>query len=205
MVDNIIYLVGKFLNLVVQIMLFSSIPFLWYIISKKKFKGIFNYLGLKKSNKQNYIQSFKITSVAYIFTLSVMIILHFMQGGMSLNPLGSAYERGSIVFIISLILFGIQAGISEEVLFRGFLGKRLIDKFGFLRGNILQTIIFMTPHIFTFGKSPSIEIILGVINSAIIGFVFGYIMNKKSDGSILPIIVCHGAVNITSAIIINII
>ena len=185
--------------------MFSSIPFLWYILLNKKIKGIFKYLGLKKTNKQNYFQALKMTSLAYIFTFSVMVILKFMQGGMSLNPLKSAYERGFIVFIVSLVLFAMQTGISEEIFFRGFLGKHLIYKFGFLRGNILQTIIFMTPHIFTFGKSPTLEVILGVINSAIIGFVFGYIMDKKLDGNILPIIICHGAVNITSAIIINII
>lgn len=205
MIDNTIYLIGQLINTISQILLFSSIPFLWYIISNRRFKGVLKCLGLKNTNKQNYFHAFKITSSAYVFSLAIIVILKLTQGGMSLNSLESAYNRGVIVFSISLILFGIQTSISEEILFRGFLGKRLICKWGFLKGNILQTIIFMIPHIFTFGKSPTLEVILGLINSAIIGFTFGYIMDKKSDGSILPILICHGIVNIATGVIINII
>ncbi len=205
MIDNTIYLIGQLINTIAQIVLFSSIPFLWYIISKRSFKGVFKYLGLKNTNKQNYFQALKITSLAYIFSFSIIVILKLIQGGMSLNPLDGSYDRGLIIFTISLVLFGIKAGLSEEILFRGFLGKRLICKFGFLKGNLLQTGIFILPHVFTFGKSPTLEVIFGLINAAIIGYVFGYIMDKKSNGSILPIIICHGVVNITSSIIINII
>ncbi len=38
----------------------------------------------------------------------------------------------------SAFLFGIiQTGLSEEILFRGFLAKRLISRFGFATGNLL--------------------------------------------------------------------
>ena len=205
MIENYIYLVGQFINTVGQIILFSSIPFLWYIVSKRRVKGVFNYLGLRRNNKQNYIKAFEITSLVYIFSLAIIFILKFTQEDIYLNPLKGSFDRGVIIFIISLILFGLQTGISEEIFFRGFIGKRSIDKFGFLRGNILQTMIFMTPHMFTFSRSNILEFILLVINSAIIGFTFGYIMDKKSDGSILPVIICHGIINIVSSIVLNII
>ncbi|MCR1847807.1 CPBP family intramembrane glutamic endopeptidase [Paraclostridium sordellii] len=160
---------------------------------------------MRRNNKQNYIKAFKITSLVYIFSLAIIFILKFTQEDIYLNPLKGSFDRGVIIFIISLILFGLQTGISEEIFFRGFIGKRLIDKFGFLRGNILQTMIFMTPHMFTFSRSNILEFILLVINSAIIGFTFGYIMDKKSDGSILPVIICHGIINIVSSIVLNII
>lgn len=205
MINNTMYIMGQFINTIVNIVLFSSIPFLWYILSKKRFKGVFKYLGLNSTDKQNYFQAFKMTSLAYVFSISIIVILKLTQEGMYLHPLNGSWNRGFIVRVISLILFSIQTGIGEEIFFRGFLGKRLIHKFGFLKGNVLQAIIFMTPHILTFGKSPTLEAILGVINSAIIGFTFGYIMDKKSNGSILPVIICHGIVNVISAILINII
>ena len=40
----------------------------------------------------------------------------------------------------------IQTGLSEEILFRGFLGKRLIAKFGFAVGNVVQGLLFGTLH-----------------------------------------------------------
>ena len=55
----------------------------------------------------------------------------------------------------------------------------------------------------TFGKASFLEFILGMINAGIMGFAFGYIMDKKSEGSIIPVIICHAIVNIISSIIVN--
>ncbi|CEP80441.1 Uncharacterised protein [[Clostridium] sordellii] len=54
MIENYIYLVGQFINTVGQIILFSSILFFGDIISKRSVRRVFNYLGLRRSNKQIY-------------------------------------------------------------------------------------------------------------------------------------------------------
>ena len=47
----------------------------------------------------------------------------------------------------SAFLFGIiQTGLSEEILFRGFLAKRLISRFGFATGNLPQGLVFGLLH-----------------------------------------------------------
>ena len=48
----------------------------------------------------------------------------------------------------SAFRFGIfQTGLSEEILFRGFLAKRLISRFGFATGNLLQGLVFGILHL----------------------------------------------------------
>lgn len=204
MLENILILMNQAINFIVQIILFSVVPLSWYIISRRKCRGFGEYIGIQRVEKNSYIGALGITGLVYIFSVLVIMILKITQGGMVSNPLINIYHKGGIVFIISLILFGVQTGISEEILFRGFIGKRLIKRYGFLRGNILQSLIFMFPHIMTFGKASLLECILGMINASIMGFAFGYIMEKKSEGSIIPIIVCHAVVNMTSVLIVNI-
>lgn len=203
MIENMLILISQGMNLVFQIILFGIIPFGWYIISRKTSRGFFKYIGIQNPKNKAYSKAFKITALAYIFSMIVIIILEIVQGGMTSNSFANTYDKGFLIYSSSLLLFGLQTGVSEEIFFRGFLGKRLIQKYGFLKGNILQTIIFICPHIMTFGKASFLEFILGMINAGIMGFAFGYIMDKKSEGSIIPVIICHAIVNIISSIIVN--
>ncbi|WP_053985076.1 CPBP family intramembrane glutamic endopeptidase [Niameybacter massiliensis] len=204
MLESMLILINQGVNMIFQIILFGIIPFGWYALSHRSCKGFFEYIGIKRTKKQSYTQAFKITAITYIFSIIVLLILKAVQGGMSTNALIKVYDKGIVIYSISLILFGLQTGISEEILFRGFFAKGLIKRYGFLRGNTLQTLIFMCPHIMTFGQASLLECALGMINSGVIGFAFGYIMHDKTEGSIIPIIGCHMAVNIISSIIINV-
>ncbi|GEK90699.1 CPBP family intramembrane glutamic endopeptidase [Alkalibacterium kapii] len=114
--------------------------------------------------------------------------------------LAEAYATGSVfVIILSAILIGSQTGVSEELFFRGFIGKRLIEKLGFNTGNFLQSVIFMIPHYLTFSGTSQLEFYLMMVNSGVMGYIFGFITEKKSNGSIIPAIIMHSLVNITSA------
>ncbi|MPQ33906.1 CPBP family intramembrane metalloprotease [Clostridium estertheticum] len=99
------------------------------------------------------------------------------------------------------LLYGLQTGIGEEILFRGFIGKRLVSKFGFLVGNIVQALIFAVPHILNFAATPILEITLCVLNALFIGYVFGYITEKIYNGSIIPSIMAHALINILSGLL----
>jgi len=50
-----------------------------------------------------------------------------------------------------LIIAWLKTSLAEEIFFRGFIGKRLIDRLGFLRGNGLQSVIFAAVHVAIFG------------------------------------------------------
>ena len=132
----------------------------------------------------------------------VIIILIVQSDEIMTTLIAEAYETGSILIIIlSALLIGIKTGVSEELFFRGFIGKRLIKIFGFKIGNLFQSVIFIFPHYLTFNETPRLEFYLMMINSGVMGYIFGFITEKKGDGSIIPAIFMHGLVNITSAFI----
>ncbi|MCL2851623.1 MAG: CPBP family intramembrane metalloprotease [Defluviitaleaceae bacterium] len=86
----------------------------------------------------------------------------------------------------------------EEVGFRGFLGKRLIAKFGFAAGNAVQAAMFGLSH-----NVIGVYLSYGLIQAAgvfmitgIFGWIAGYITEKKAGGSIVPAWILHAIANI---------
>lgn len=51
-------------------------------------------------------------------------------------------EFGTNAIILLLIIGVFKTAFAEEILFRGFIAKRLISVFGFVKGNLFQAIIF---------------------------------------------------------------
>lgn len=190
------YLIQKALQFVMQLLVFSVIPFIWYIFTQKNQGAFLKYIGLYKASETSYSSAFGITGIAYLFTICYFIVLKF-NGGMVISPLQQAYEICSpITFVFTSLFFGLNAGVCEEILFRGFVGKRLIHNLGFKWGNLIQAIIFVFPHFSTFGTAPTFEVTVGVLNAGVMGWTFGYIMHKKGSGSILPSIVVHTLVDL---------
>ena len=95
----------------------------------------------------------------------------------------------------------IQTGLSEEILFRGFLGKRLIHKFGFITGNITQALLFGLLHGVMFFSAVGLAVAVFItMFSGFIGWGMGYINEKHANGSILPSWLIHGVGNVVVAV-----
>lgn len=190
------YLLQEIFLFALQLSLFIMIPLLWYIVSHKKVRNFLAYIGIKKAPVKSFISAFAVTGVGYTFTIAYFICLK-LSGGMEISPLQKACEiSNTITFCCVALVYALNAGVCEEILFRGFIGKRCIDKYGFKAGNLIQALIFTFPHLVTFGTSPTLEVLLGIINAGLMGYVFGYIMDKKADGSIVPSVVVHTVVDL---------
>ena len=44
-------LLNQLISAVLQIMLFSAVPFIWYVFTQKSVRGFFVWLGIKKAPK----------------------------------------------------------------------------------------------------------------------------------------------------------
>lgn len=98
----------------------------------------------------------------------------------------------------SAFLFGIiQTGLSEEILFRGFLAKRLISHLGFATGNLLQGLVFGLLHgaMFFLVTTPLKALIITLI-TGFSGWLLGWMAEKAAGGSILPGWMVHGVGNL---------
>lgn len=47
-------------------------------------------------------------------------------------------------------------------------------------------------------KAPPLKIILILMSTFLLGYTFGYVMHKKSEESIIPIITAHVIINMIS-------
>jgi membrane protease YdiL (CAAX protease family) len=94
--------------------------------------------------------------------------------------------------------------MDEEILFRGFIGKRLIDRFGFQIGNTTQTVLFGPVHGILLKSAPAGQGITtaGVVSVVVLtgraGYLLGYLTEKPANGSIIPAWIAHGLVNALS-------
>ncbi|MDR2090294.1 MAG: CPBP family intramembrane metalloprotease [Clostridiales bacterium] len=105
--------------------------------------------------------------------------------------------------VLPIIVFAFFAtALPEEILFRGFLGKRLSERFGFIAGNTIQAVIFGFLHGAAMFAALGFWIpSLVIAFTAAFGWITGYV-DEKAGGSIVPGIMLHGAANLYAALII---
>ncbi|MFJ5565045.1 CPBP family intramembrane glutamic endopeptidase [Lysinibacillus xylanilyticus] len=188
------------INAVFQVILLSVIPFIWWFFSARKEQSFLTWLGLQKpviENKGNY----------FLWCLFIIILLFVPLTTISYFYLDSstlATNRftglGFSALIPALFHSIVQTGLSEELLFRGFLMKRFMHKFGFQMGNIMQSLLFGILHgLLMFSFIPFGVVVLVVIATAFVGYLMGWINERRSNGSILTSWAIHSIVNLIAA------
>jgi membrane protease YdiL (CAAX protease family) len=109
------------------------------------------------------------------------------------------FNSGTVISLLIMAL--IKTSLSEEIFFRGFLGKRLINKLGFKTGNLIQASIFGFVHLLLFWfltKTTVAPLLVITVFSTSMGWIIGYIKEKYANGSIIPGWVAHGLGNTIS-------
>jgi len=93
-----------------------------------------------------------------------------------------------------LIAIGIQAGIAEELLFRGYL-LGYLRRYGFnsVFGNVLQALMFAILHLSTFSDH-WIAVVVSFLNALIAGYL------TWKHNSLISAFVLHITFNLTVAI-----
>ncbi|MGM1044949.1 MAG: CPBP family intramembrane glutamic endopeptidase [Bacillota bacterium] len=187
---------------IMQVVLVSVITLLcWFKFGRKK-QSFLKWMGLKipKINNRMCFFTFLILGFSLFSALGVVILLFFTNKS---DLAASQFYGVGISGIIAALLYAfVQTGLSEEMLFRGFIGKRAISAFGFVVGNTIQALLFGCLHGAMFYLNTGIlNATIITIFTAIIGWVMGYINEKLSDGSIIPSWILHGCANLFSAFI----
>ena len=82
-------------------------------------------------------------------------------------------------------------------MFRGFLLKRIGNRFGFATGNLIQAVLFGLLHGLPFGMVTHnilVTVLLTILPGAF-GWYQGWLNEKRCGGSILPSWLLHGTMN----------
>ena len=192
-----------------SIFLLSLIPFLVYTIKNKTVKGFFSYIGIKKSNhKSNFIASS--LSLLLFFPFLILVLTNTEFKDLMFDPttktgqfrlMGFGLES-SIILIITAVL---NTSLAEEIFFRGFIAKRLINMMGFKIGNLIQASIFAIVHsilFFTITEDIILLLVVTLIPFTVAYFI-PFVNEKLANGSIIPGWIAHGLANILSFSIIG--
>lgn len=181
-----------------QVLLFSAIPFVWWLITARKKESFFKWLGFKKIVHKGSAAATILMTVAVflIYGISVTLISRSLSG--EITTAGNQFAGKGISYIPAAVVYGcIRTGLSEEIIFRGFLLKRIADKFGFMTGNIIQAVLFGLMHGVPFGIVSGNILIAAAMTllPAAVGFYMGWVNEKRCGGSILPSWIMHGVIN----------
>jgi uncharacterized protein len=116
---------NELISAILQISLFTLIPFIVYLIKAKKAKGFMNYNGIKKSPRKANL----LALLVMIVIAAPLLILFFTNEefkGIMTNPgsvTGKILQMGTgIEAIITIIIAAtLKTALSEEIFFRGLI------------------------------------------------------------------------------------
>ena len=167
----------------------------------QKERSIFKWLGLKKiqkENKKGSIFSMLVIAISYIMVSFItMYLIKDIE-----TETSEFYGMGISALLPALVYAIFNTSLPEEILFRGFLLKRIASKFGYITANIIQSIIFSLLHgIMFFNVLGVVKAIIIILFTGIVAFAMGYTNEKKANGSILPSWFIHAISNIFASIV----
>ena len=193
--------VQAMIDAVIQLFIFSFIPFIWWFFKGRNQTSFLKWLGLNKpsiKNVQGFIGVLIADFVIILIQLFVVIPLFIDEANLSTSTLT---DRGLSVLLPVLIYAFIQTGLAEEIFFRGFLAKRFIQLFGMNIGNIIQASLFGLLHGFIFFNYTSLfGVAIITFLTGFNGWLMGLLNEKYSNGSIIPSWLVHALSNLISSL-----
>ncbi|MCR5324329.1 MAG: CPBP family intramembrane metalloprotease [Lachnospiraceae bacterium] len=188
------------INSIIQIILFSLIPIIWWAIKYRKETGFGKWIGLKKveNAKENHLIWAMIGVLVPFLVLSVYMLFSIR----GVETATSDFAGLGCKAIPAILIYAIfNTSFPEEIIFRGFLLKRLSNKFGFTAGNIIQSVLFGMMHgIMFYNYVGMVKTVIIIVFTGAIGWFMGFLNEKRAGGSILPSWAIHAIANIFSGL-----
>jgi membrane protease YdiL (CAAX protease family) len=192
------------ISAVLQVAVFTAVPFVTYLATRRRAGGFMEYVGLTRPTRGAVAIALAFTAITIGALAAALALFPDLRGALGGpgTPAGRIREVGPTALGIGLLLVGalVQTSLSEEILFRGFIAKRLIELLGFTWGNLLQAAIFALPHLALLlipDARPSVAGAAGLFAYPFaMGWVMAYINERIGNGSIVPSWLAHGLGNV---------
>ena len=181
-----------------QIILFAIIPFIWWFVTARNKQSFFKWLGLKKfEGKRKIVTDIFIISI--LFTIVGAFLLYSVR---NIGTATSKFDGLGVKAIPAITIHALfNTSFPEELLFRGYLLKRLSNIVGFNWANLIQAILFGFLHgVMFFAVVGILKTFLICLFTSAIAWFMGYINEKEANGSIIPSWIIHAIANLFSGI-----
>jgi uncharacterized protein len=198
-------LVNEVVSAILQVLVFTLFPFIVFLFRKDRTISFQNYIGFTRPPA---------ISVKYAIACSLIFVvagigLVFIDDGfrqivtspVSVTGKIRAMGPGAEAIVVLLLMAVVKTSLSEEIFFRGFIAKRLIEATGFRIGNLLQALTFGLVHlvlIYKLVETTITGLLLIFVFSTMAGWFIGLIKEKYARGSIIPGWIAHGLGNTIS-------
>lgn len=204
-------IISSIITSIINLVVFSTIPFIWWYFRHRKETGFCNWLGLFKPKLKSKWWVLVIFAVVYYFFYSYDFTkfvdsdtMAYIEGSSSISANVFA-GIGAAAIIPAFIQNFMANGVAEEILFRGFLCKRFCNKFGTIQGIVLQAVLFAIMHNATYviaGLEVGLRYhILLFAFTGIAALLLGWLNEKIYNGSVIPSILLHGAGNFIASML----
>lgn len=205
-------LVSSLSTTVVNLIVFSIIPFIWWLVRHRKETGFFRWLGFYRPALKSKWWVLLVFAVLYAFFYNFDFTQLVSQETLDYIESSSAVSAnafagiGALAILPALIENFIANGVAEEILYRGFLCKRLCGKLGTVPGIILQAVLFGLMHNLLY-IAAGLDVglwyhVLTFLFTGVGALLLGWLNEKIYNGSIIPSILLHGAGNFISTMLV---
>lgn len=191
-------LINTLVSALLQLILFSILPFLWWFVGYRGETPFLEWLGLKKPNMNKKTIWGTILLTLGFLTLG-FFVLDQLKGVETANSKFAGLGAKAILPVLVFAIF--QTALSEEILFRGFLLKRIAKRGGFVLGNLIQSFLFALLHgVLFFSRVGWEKATLIFLFTGLVAYVMGYLNEKWAKGSIHPSWTVHSISNLVSGL-----
>ena len=197
---------------IVNLVVFSLLPIIWWFFRHRKEENFFRWIGFFKPQLKSRWWVLLIFAILYYFFYNFDFTqfvssetLEYIENSASVSSNVFA-GIGMAAILPAFIENFIANGVAEEILYRGFLCKRLCIKIGLVKGIILQAVLFGLMHNILYilaGLDVGLWYhILTFIFTGMGALLLGWLNEKIFNGSIIPSILLHGAGNFIASMLV---
>ena len=170
----------RIISAFIQILFIILLPSIWWFVTVRGKVPFMEWIGLKavKRDKVSYLITWIIGGFL-LFTIFSMFIFPLTR---SIETATSTFSGMGLKALPSILIYSfLQTSLPEELLFRGFLLKRLVNHMPFFFANTIQAIAFGLLHGILFASLVSIKITLFItLFTGVIAAYLGFVNEKKS-------------------------
>jgi membrane protease YdiL (CAAX protease family) len=184
-------------------LVFAAVPFLTYLVTRRRPAGFLRYVGLYRPEPRTVALGLLLALLTTPLVLAGLarpelrpLVLAPNSIAGQLRLLGPSGATLGLLLLFALV----QTALAEEILFRGFLGQRLVTWLGFGRGNALQALLFGLLHLVLFATLLGagltvLRAVVLLVPPTLLGWGCGYLNVRRGNGSIVPGWLAHGLAN----------
>ena len=143
-----------------------SFPSIIYILINirrgKEWRQIQEELGWTRGEPVHYIHAVGVAFVTGVLMLGVMRMVpdDVLESPMVSTSVYAGMSLSFFSFLGAWLREGFYVALGEEVFFRGLLGGWLERRYGFNIGNLIQSVVFLLPHLLLLLVSPSFWLVI---------------------------------------------